>query len=907
MDQVEKTKRKRTTTRGLVTKLIKEVEELLDEENTNIDSRKLTMYQGYLEDKSRCLKKYDEVILDSLFDEDADEEICANKAEEADEIRQKIAFNLICFEKALKDRRGLKVGLTLSDKDYDAAVDILERRYAKPMQIKRAHINNIINLAPVFNDRSLTRLRNLHDDLEAHFRGLEAMGAEQETYSSVVVPVVMEKIPESIRHTTELEIRDIHVPLKMNGQQQVTSQNNQRPRQNEKMGTASALFMRKQEKKRCPFCLQDHEAEACERYKNPEDHDLVASCRNTEEAYDLYTTTKTRMQEGGFKLRKWKTNSSSLAKKLVEENEAISKEVVQEEDSKSKILGLPWDKKEDVLEFDLEKVAENTGPADVTKRGILSSLATIFDPLGVIGPVAVPAKILFQDLCLEKKGWDDPIPADKSKVWQKWIKSMKQANTITTPRAALNPVKGKVLQTSLHGFEDASKKAYCAAIYLVYETTDGIYSGLLCSKSRIAPLKCLSIRRLELMAAKILTTLMQTVTQALSSDTKIDEVRYWSDVLYWIQNKGEWKTFVRHRANEILKASRKDQWGHAVGTENPADIGSRGPLAEQLKEYQLWWEGPFWLKENRDKWPSIFLVDESNDVIEERKKSVATVMVAVETKNGISEIMDITRFSSLKKLFRVTAYVRRFIHNLKQKVAKKDFDRTKLRVEEIKEAEREWIVGAQFFLQDNKDFAKYKDQLGIVNKDGILICKGRFEYADLEFDARNPIILPKNHEFTDLVIMDCHVKVHHCRVSATIAELRSRYWITQGRQYVKRLLQKCFTCKKLDGKSFNDPAVAQLPDFRVNEAPPFSKVGVDFAGAPGQGGVGKDGRQCEEMLAQGIGKKLIHFWNRWKREYLVSLREQHRMNKKPSNAIGKGDMVLMQDDNKKRIEWKLDL
>eukprot|EP00794_Sanderia_malayensis_P006426 gene6425-biopygen4755 len=124
------------------------------------------------------------------------------------------------------------------------------------------------------------------------------------------------------------------------------------------------------------------------------------------------------MQEGGFKLRKWKTNSCSLAKKLDEENEAISKEVVQEEDSKSKILGLPWDKKEDVIEFDLGKVAENAGQADVTKRGILSSLATIFDPMGVIGPVAVPAKILFQDLCLEKIGWDDPIPADKSKVWQ---------------------------------------------------------------------------------------------------------------------------------------------------------------------------------------------------------------------------------------------------------------------------------------------------------------------------------------------------------------------------------------------------------------------------------------------------------------------------------------------------------
>eukprot|EP00794_Sanderia_malayensis_P018482 gene18482-biopygen15571 len=207
------------------------------------------MYQGYLEDKSRCLKEYDEVILDSLFDEDADEEVYGSvvsseegSQEGQEEDLSKKTYTRVelpkleirkfsgkiqewnefwdSFKRAVHENPSLaKVnkfkyllsfldetvrrtisGLTLSDKDYGTAVDILERRYAKPMQIKRAHINNIINLVPVFNDRSLTRLRNLHDDLETHFRGLQAMGAEKEAYSSVVVPVVMEKIPESIRH-----------------------------------------------------------------------------------------------------------------------------------------------------------------------------------------------------------------------------------------------------------------------------------------------------------------------------------------------------------------------------------------------------------------------------------------------------------------------------------------------------------------------------------------------------------------------------------------------------------------------------------------------------------------------------------------------------------------------------------
>ena len=118
----------------------------------------------------------------------------------------------------------------------------------------------------------------------------------------------------------------------------------------------------------------------------------------------------------------------------------------------------------------------------------------------------------------------------------------------------------------------------------------------------------------------------------------------------------------------------------------------------------------------------------------------------------------------------------------------------------------------------------------ILNENGILVCKGRLEFSELEMSTKNPIILPKNDRFTELIIMDCHRKVHHCKVLATLAELRTRFWVTKGRQYVKRLLSSCFVCRKLDGKPFNPPNVAPLPDFRTNEAPPFSKIGVDFAG-----------------------------------------------------------------------------
>ena len=104
------------------------------------------------------------------------------------------------------------------------------------------------------------------------------------------------------------------------------------------------------------------------------------------------------------------------------------------------------------------------------------------------------------------------------------------------------------------------------------------------------------------------------------------------------------------------------------------------------------------------------------------------------------------------------------------------------------------------------------------------------ENSDLDLESKYPIILPKEHKLAQLIVLDCHEKVHHVKVRATLAELRSRFWITRGRQFVKKILKPCFRCRYLEGKSFNAPATAALPDFRVAEAPPFSTTGVDFAG-----------------------------------------------------------------------------
>ena len=188
------------------------------------------------------------------------------------------------------------------------------------------------------------------------------------------------------------------------------------------------------------------------------------------------------------------------------------------------------------------------------------------------------------------------------------------------------------------------------------------------------------------------------------------------------------------------------------------------------------------------------------------------------------------RYSSLERLLRVTTWVKKFISNQKRAKEKRDIKLGELEAVEIKEAERNWILDAQVDLKNSASFEKTKINLGLVEKDEICICQGRLANSDIDEKSKFLIILPKDHRLTHLVILDCHKRVHHLKVGGTLAELRSKFWVPKGRQCVKKVIKPCFRCKFLDAKAYNTPNPASLPDFRVNEAPSFAQVGIDYAG-----------------------------------------------------------------------------
>ncbi|GFS64181.1 integrase catalytic domain-containing protein [Trichonephila clavipes] len=235
---------------------------------------------------------------------------------------------------------------------------------------------------------------------------------------------------------------------------------------------------------------------------------------------------------------------------------------------------------------------EQQRPTSFTKRMVLSTIARIFDPLGLLGPIITWAKIFMQRLWLLELGWSDELPFKEQKEWRRFIDSLKAVNNISIDRCIVIHTAESI---ELQAFSDASEKMYGSSTYLKSISALGeVKVCLVTSKSRVSPLKQISIPRLELCGAVLEAKLMKKVKEALN--LQITAVHFWSDstiVISWIHREPrELKTFVATRVSKIHQLSSRDQWHHIASEQNPADVLSRGLLPEELRDDSLWWHGP---------------------------------------------------------------------------------------------------------------------------------------------------------------------------------------------------------------------------------------------------------------------------------------------------------------------------
>ncbi|XP_070074050.1 uncharacterized protein [Drosophila takahashii] len=290
------------------------------------------------------------------------------------------------------------------------------------------------------------------------------------------------------------------------------------------------------------------------------------------------------MSKAKLELGKWVSNSSRLSHTIQEELPITSA---------VKVLGMHWNPQDDVLSY---KTSLSTEP-EATKRQILSDVSRIFDPLGILSPVVVQFKILFQELWLLDLDWDSKLPPKLAEWWQTCRDDINCITNLSIPRFVPSE-SGKI---ELHGFSDASIKAYAAVVYSRVSNADGTcWVSLMAGKTRVAPLKQQSLPRLELCGALLLTRLLRAVKEGLQHKDII--VHAWCDstiVLSWLSHTpSKLKTFIANRTSEILDVIPRSAWHHVGSKDNPADCASRGMLAANLMSYELWWKGPHWLHHN---------------------------------------------------------------------------------------------------------------------------------------------------------------------------------------------------------------------------------------------------------------------------------------------------------------------
>ena len=566
--------------------------------------------------------------------------------------------------------------------------------------------------------------------------------------------------------------------------------------------------------------------------------DFVASVRDVEEAVSVTTEAKDIMAAAGMDLCKWMTNSAALKERWKETLIGPTEEP-EAHGTVLKVLGLVWRTQTDDFVFDfrplLKKLTKNS-----TKRSVLQHSASIFDPLGFLTPFTIRVKCLLQEMWERGLSWDEELPADLNQQWNSWRSELPLIHQISIPRwyGKKDEQRGKT--SRLHVFCDASEKAYSAVAYLQWEEKDGKMAvSLVASKSRVAPLKKLSLPRLELMGTLIGARLGRNLINLLKMETH--QLHMWTDsmiVLHWIRGSThKWKQFVANRVTEIQTLTDPASWSHCKGKENPADLPTRGQTVVSLSQSHLWWKGPAFLTSSEQEEESD---DQSveDDVAEEEIKvrEHLTVQLATEEHEAVEQVLDLQRYSKLKTVLRITAWIKRFTDNTRSTTKRSG----ELTAEELLQAEKYWIKSTQHqtFSQDvtllnagkalNKD-SKIRELRPFLDEDGLTCVGGRLQQSDFSFRQQHPWILPAKNRYCELLIQQNHENLMHAGVRDTLVQLRERYWIMRGRQLVKSVLSRCHVCRRFKAKPAQQ-ITAPLPRDRITESPPFEVTGVDFAG-----------------------------------------------------------------------------
>ena len=303
--------------------------------------------------------------------------------------------------------------------------------------------------------------------------------------------------------------------------------------------------------------------------------DLLKSVGTPTEAIALADQLVKLCAKGGFNLTKFQSNDRQVLGEIpVKKRAAPSLDLDLDELPIERALGMQWRIETDTLGF---KTVQLDKPN--TMRGVLSTIASVFDPLNFVAPVILPAKQIMQTLWKPKKPWDHPISGEILEKWKRWKNALPLLENLSIPRCYFSRPHHEGVKLQLHHFADASEVGYGTASYLRIEYSDAeTECSFITGKSRNAPIKTVSLPRLELQGAFLAARVDSTARKELGF--QFDKVVLWSDsmiTLNYIKNENRrFQTFVANRVSEIRELTHPDQWRYCPSKINPADDVSRG-------------------------------------------------------------------------------------------------------------------------------------------------------------------------------------------------------------------------------------------------------------------------------------------------------------------------------------------
>nr|CAI5841723.1 unnamed protein product [Callosobruchus analis] len=428
--------------------------------------------------------------------------------------------------------------------------------------------------------------------------------------------------------------------------------------------------------------------------------------------------------------------------------------------------------------------------------------------------------------------WDSHVPTEIENQCIHFQNDLVNLNSFEIPR---NAIHFNHSLFNIHCFCDASTDAYAAALYLRSIIDVGEYSvNLLCSKTKVSPLKTITIPRLELCASLLGSQLVSIVITALSVSVPI---HMWSDsqvAISWINTEPSLlQVFVANRVSKIQSLTSNENWKYVASKSNPADIASRGTIPKGLLNNILWWKGPTFLYNHESEWPTTnFSVPVPNSDLPVLKKSCKVINVVTCT-----DIDLFNRLSSLTKLIRVAAYCLRFKNNLRPGTVKRSGVLTPKELNNaniclIKLAQRACFHSELELLRKNECLNK-KHRLSslspFIDESGIIRVGGRLKTSDLPYNTKHPILLSSKHQFTKLIFEHKHKLLMHPGPQLLLASVRQYYWPVGGTSLSKQIVKQCITCFKFKPIPLEAP-MASLTDNRLQPQLPFTTVGIDYAG-----------------------------------------------------------------------------